>query len=123
MGFSEIFSGALATLRGVAGETVTYTRGANSVTLSASLGNSRIEIMESSGAVTVVDSRDFLIAVEDLVLNSVAVTPRTGDTITETCGGITYVYRVLDLPTDQCYRFSDVGRTQFRIHTKLVSKT
>lgn len=122
MGFSELFSGALATLRGVAGETVTYTRGVHSVELSATLGNSRIEILEASGSVTVVDARDFLIAVEDLVLNSVAVTPRPGDTIAEECGGITYTYRVLDLPTDQCYRFSDSGRTQFRIHAKLVSK-
>ena len=123
MSFHDLVSGALATLRGVAGATVTYERGADSVDVTATSGASRIEMTSGDGSFTVIPARDYMIAVDDLVLNSVAVTPAPGDKITEECGGITYVYRVLDLGSEPCYQFSDFGRTQFRIHTKLLSKS
>jgi len=123
MAFSDLISGALATLRGVAGVTVTYTRGVHSVDVTATLGASRIEMTSGDGSFTVVPARDYMIAVEDLILNSVAVTPSPGDTIEEDCEGKTYVYRVMDLGSEQCYQFSDFGRTQFRIHTKQISVT
>lgn len=124
MSLADLFSGALATLRGVAGVSVTYRRGAHSVALpEVATGNSRIEMQTGAdGSYTVFDSRDFLFAAEDLILNSVVTLPRAGDTIEEVSGGETFTYRAMDLGGEPCYRYSDFARTQLRVHTKLVSR-
>lgn len=64
---------------------------------------------------------DFLVAAEDLVINSVTIEPRVGDEIRRTINGTTHKYEVQRPNRDEtCYRFSDLDRKYLRIHTRKV---
>ena len=45
--------------------------------------------------------------------------PLSGDTIEEVEGGQRFTYEVTVMGPEPAYRYSDVGRVQLRIHTKL----
>jgi hypothetical protein len=106
-----------------ASQTVTYRRGAFSVSVQATIGRSVFEVEEASGVVQQVESRDYLITPADLVLNSATVEPQAGDTIEETTGGRTRTYKCLPFGTEKPWRYSDPYRATFRVHTKLMSET
>ena len=110
-------------LKNKVSRTVTYTRGAYSVSLSATEGNSARDLLDTEGFGERIDTIDFIITRTDLVLNSVTVLPQRGDTITETYGGKTRTYTVIP-PSEgeECYR--EVARKyQLRIHTKQTAAT
>lgn len=96
---------------------VTYSRGVNSVTLTATRGKSDFEEVDEFGVVQRMQSRDYLVLVADLILSGVGVIPAVGDRITD--AGATY--EVLSISGQPHWRYSDVGRLTFRIHTKQVS--
>jgi len=123
MAFENLISSALASLRGFAGADITYRRrGKAPVVFKAVAGNSKLEMVGSDGVLSVIDSRDFLFASTDLVIDDEATKPIPGDEIDEVSDEKTYTYRVLDLGSDLCYRFSDFGRSQIRVHTRLVNE-
>ena len=101
-------------------QTVTYQRGADSVTLAASIGRTIFEIDNGFGVVERTESRDFLVLAADLVLAGSPVLPERGDRIRETQGTTTYVYEVMAPGKEPHYRFSDPYRKTLRIHTKHV---
>lgn len=101
-----------------AGRSITYRRGANSVTVTATIGRTEFELDDEFGVLRKIESRDFLIAAADLVLNSVTVLPERGDEIDETQGSVTYTYEVMAPGKEPHYRFSDPYRRTLRIHTK-----
>lgn len=100
----------------VRGETVTFTRGANSCTLQAIRGQRLWERSEAGSGVQVGDrSEDWIVEAADLVISSATVTPARGDTIT--ADGI--VFRVMPFgPADQLWQYHDRDRLYIRIHTK-----
>jgi hypothetical protein len=97
-------------------ETVTFARGASSVSVYAVRGQRNWERSQPSGGVAIGDrSEDWIVLAADLVLSSSVVTPQRGDTIT--AGGITY--RVMPFgPNDQLWAYHDRDRLYLRIHTK-----
>ena len=101
-----------------AASTVTYIRGGYSVDLSATFGRTEYEQLDTDGFGIRMDTRDFIVTAADLVMNSVAITPQNGDTITETVGGVTRTHEVLGIGTGPCFAWSDPHRTMMRIHTK-----
>jgi hypothetical protein len=68
-----------------------------------------------------IESRDFLILAEDLVLDGTVVLPVRGDRIRETQGGKVYVYEVVAPGNEPCWRYSDPFRKTLRIHTKHIA--
>lgn len=114
MNLFEKATGWLDTMvKAAAGRTVTYTRGAESITLTAVVGqtssvsNTEVAVMVQSG------DRDYLIAVDDLTFGE----PRSGDRIGES--GLTF--EVQEPGTGEpAWRYSDPERTQYRLHTKRV---
>ncbi len=97
---------------------VTYQRGAWSVTVSATLGKSEFEVDDGAGATIRVESRDYLIAATDLVLDDVVVLPVKGDLIVDqelTC-------EVLSPDGQSHWRYTDPYRRTLRIHTKQVER-
>ena len=101
---------------------VTYSRGADSVQVNASIGRTVFEIDDSCGAVESWESRDFLIAAADLVLAIAGnVLPAAGDRISDVEGGQTFVYEVMAPGKEPCWRYSDPYRATLRIHTKQVA--
>ena len=100
--------------------TVTYRRGETSAEVRAAIGRTVFEVMDSVGVAERTESRDFLIPVSDLVLESKPIFPRHGDKIEETQDGTVYVYEVLAPGHEPCWRFSDSYRRTLRVHTKQV---
>ena len=104
-----------------ASRAVTYHRGLFQVEVQASIGKTVFEVDDGSGILERVESRDFLILSEDLVLNTVRTLPLRGDRIRETQDDKVYVYEVMAPGREPHYRFSDAYRKTLRIHTKLVA--
>ncbi len=105
-----------AKLKENAGQSIAYTRGPNSVTLTATIGETDYEKEDAHGVIIRFESRDFIIDASDLLLNGSVVTPQDGDTITY--GGETY--EVLSLDGGRPYEPTDPYETQWRIHTKQI---
>jgi len=108
-------------------KTVTYRRGAASVAVQATIGQTAFDIDQGDGAPVAFQSRDYLITVADLVLSAALAIPQEGDTIEETVtvGAVTTTYKheVARFGAEECYRYSDPYRITFRIHTKLMTET
>lgn len=100
-----------------AGVTVTYTRGATSVTLAAVVGQVAYRVDAEGGRRVELGDRDYLILASDLTFG----TPRAGDRVTETIDGAAVTFEAQDTDTGEpCWRWSDPQRTEYRIHVKKV---
>lgn len=109
----------IASLKTEAGETVTYRRGAGSVSITAVPGRSNIQVLDQVGSSFQESLVDFSIDIDDLVIDSVAVLPEPFDSIErEIEGGKTATYEVLADGGRACFDV-DALRTQVRVHTKL----
>ncbi len=101
---------------------VTYSRDGESVTLPATIGRTVFRIERDFGAHERVESRDVLLAAEELVLGGAATLPERGDRVFEERDGVRWEYEVMAPGQEPCWRFSDPYRRTFRVHTKLVGK-
>ena len=109
-----------AKLAAKVGQSVTYRRGAHSVAVTATFGQSDHE-GEMGGMPVEIHSRDFLIDVADLVLNSVAVTPARGDVIEYVDpDGLTVTHELMSMSNHPSWRYTDPYRTKYRIHTERI---
>jgi hypothetical protein len=108
---------ARAASQSVRGESVTYTRGAYSLTLTAVRGSTGWDRSAPYGGVRIGDrSTDWIIEAADLVdSNGSEIKPQRQDEIA--VGGVTY--RVMPYgPDNQLWMFHDRDRRYIRIHTK-----
>lgn len=106
-----------ATIKSDAAGSITYTRGGQSVTLSATIGQTEFNEQDTEGFITRVESQDFIVTAEDLVLDSTQTLPRKGDVITRVDpDGATRTYDVLPVDGEKCYRLT--RGVLLRIHTK-----
>lgn len=113
----------MSQMKTAAGETVTYRRGADEVELSAVIGRSAFEIVDQSGSAMQTTSVDFIIAPDDLVLDSETVTPEPGDEIDRPIeDGKTATYEVRTDGGLDCYQL-DPMRTQLRVRARLKAVT
>ncbi len=87
----------------------------------ATIGRTEFEIAGDYGVIERVESRDFLVLTEDLVLVGNATLPERGDRIRETRGTTTYVYEVMAPGQEPHWRYSDPYRKTLRIHTKQIA--
>jgi hypothetical protein len=100
---------------------VAYRRGADEVTVQATIGRTLLKLDDGYGGVRMEwTDRDFLIHAADLVLNGVAVLPERGDLIRETQGGKVIVYEVMAPGKEPAWRWSDVFHKVLRVHAKQV---
>jgi len=113
-------NGMTGALLSASGVPVTYTRGDDSVALTAGVGRSEYENADLQGIVAVGATRDYLIRAADLRLGGVVVEPERGDAIAETIGSTVYTWEVMPLGAEPPFRPCDPGRTLLRIHTQLV---
>mgnify|MGYP000997170060 CR=1 FL=1 len=99
-----------------ASKQVVYSRGADTVTVDATIGRTVFEVVRGDGIVEHAESRDFLILTNTLILGGSKTIPKRGDRIKE--DGLTF--EVLAPGTEPHFRFSDPYRRLYRIHTKQV---
>lgn len=103
---------------------VTYQRGGDSVEVQATTGQTVFRYDDAAGGTVRYISRDFLIRVEDLVINGSVIQPRRGDRVIETANGRVYTHEVMPFGNDEPeWRYSDPQRTTYRIHTKLIQES
>jgi hypothetical protein len=108
---------ARAASQSVRGESVTFTRGAYSLTLTAVRGSTGWDRSAPYGGVRIGDrSTDWIIEAADLVdSNGDEIKPQRQDEIA--VGGVTF--RVMPYgPDNQLWMFHDRDRRYIRIHTK-----
>lgn len=103
-------------LRASASKAVTYRRGEESATVSATIGLTTLFVDRADGSVEKVTSRDFLIGRDEL--GSLG-DPRRGDRIEEEIGGDVFTFEAM-APDGAKSVFSEVGghRDMVRVHTK-----
>ncbi|MCP4248080.1 MAG: hypothetical protein GY778_13620 [bacterium] len=107
-------------LKANAGGSVTYSRGGDSVVLTAGVGRSEFAWLDDAGATIEEEARDYLVIAAELILAAAATLPAAGDKIVEVAGGTTYTYQVMAFGDEPPYRYSDQQRVRLRIHTKLI---
>jgi len=108
-------------LQGAAGVSLTYTRGAQSVTLTGWVGRTAFAQAGGQGGAAVIwGDRDYLFPAADLILGGSVVTPQRGDRITEIIAGTTLTFEVIAPGNEPAWRYSDAGRQTLRVHTKKV---
>ncbi|MGH7143111.1 MAG: hypothetical protein ACREJ2_03135 [Planctomycetota bacterium] len=100
---------------------VVYRRGADAVTVQATIGRTVFRVDKGYGITERTEARDFLILVADLVLNAVAIQPKAGDQVIETAGVKLFTYEVMSPDGEPCWRYSDAYRLTYRVHMKLVA--
>lgn len=107
------------------GRSVTYTRGAASVTLTVTLGRKLLKVGDDLGGLRMVmTDRDYIIVAADLVLSGSLTTPAKGDTITDAGDpdGVSRTWEVLSPGGDEApWNWSDPYRILIRVHTKQVA--
>jgi hypothetical protein len=105
-----------AKLKATASQLVTYQRGRDTVSVSATLGTSEEEVFDSGGGTSMHTRRsDFIVTAEDLVIDGETITPRSGDRIV--MGSRTY--EVMALADGKVYQEIPFGLL-LRIHARLI---
>lgn len=100
------------------GRTVTYTRGGDSVQLSAARSVSRGEV--DTGAMTLESVQpDYLFLGADLVLSGQQVEPQAGDVIDDDGQR----YEVLPMGAEPAWRYADPARGVMRVHCRHTGAT
>lgn len=99
---------------------VIYQRGTSSVEVSATIGRTVFEVDDGFGVLERIESRDYLILAEQLVLDGQPTFPERGDRIRETDGAKTVVYEVMAPGKEPHWRYSAPYRKTLRVHTKQV---
>jgi len=96
---------------------ITYRRGEKSASIAAVVGQTTFDQTNEYGVVTSTTSRDFLIAVSDLLLDGQPIEPARGDQIDDS--GRTY--EVMAPGDEPHWRFADPYRLIYRVHTKEIT--
>lgn len=99
------------------GKAVIYLRGATQLEITATVGRTVFTVDNGYGLFERVESRDYLVGVEELAGFGI---PLRGDRVREALGDSIHVFEVLAPGNEPCFRYSDPGKTTYRIHTKHV---
>lgn len=113
--FASIIAQGLAAIGQAAGEAALYSRGADSVAVTAVPGRAAGDLDDAGNVVVLSSLHDWIIKAADLVLIGATVLPKRGDRIT--VGGRVYETSV---EGEQVYSWCDPGHTYLRIRTREV---
>lgn len=94
---------------------------ARELTVPATVGSTTFEVVSAAGVLERIESRDYLIGAAALAALG---PPQRGDQVIEVTGGARHTAEVLAPGREPHWRWSDVNRTCYRIHTKhLLTET
>jgi len=99
---------------------VMYVRDNDSVNVPATIGRTEFEQADEYGVVHRIESRDFLVRTDALVLGNKVVLPQAGDRVREMVGEQVFIYEVMAPGGEPPWRYNDPYRQTLRIHTKFV---
>lgn len=103
------------------GRTVTYRRGSDEVSVTATVGRTEYEEFGTDGSVVRSESRDYIIRVSDLAtLLGAGLYPLEGDEIIEAFDGYELVCEAMTITAGtETWRYHDRRQNQYRITTKI----
>jgi hypothetical protein len=102
--------------------TIVYHRGSSSVTLTDVWPNMTLfKILERDNQRMEWSDRDYIIPVASLILNGSLTVPQKDDWIEETFPEGVRQFNVSAPDTEPVWRYDDIQRTVFRVHTKRVT--
>ena len=107
-------------LEGAAGRDVTYTRGDESVSLSAVPAEVDIEALDAGGMPIRAHLTDWILRADQLVLAGQPVQPEAGDRIRAARGVRFVTYEVMSLGDLKHFEPMDPDYALLRVHTKQV---
>lgn len=99
---------------------VVYQRGTSSAEVPATIGKTVFELDDGYGVLEKVESRDYLVLRNALVLDGQVALPERGDRVRETDGTKVQVYEVMAPGKEPHWRYSDPYRKTLRIHSKHI---
>jgi len=99
---------------------ILYIRDAVTINLSGTVGRTPFEASDEFSVREKTETRDFLFRVSDLSSLVTPARPNKGDRIHEPRGATTYIYEVAAPGLHPSFRYSDVYRLTWRIHTKFI---
>lgn len=110
------------TLQQVAGESVSYVRGATTLTgLIATPDAQTYEVQDANGFMVTVQSFDWLFTATDLVIDDTRFEPRSGDQIVATLNGVLQTFEVMPVGTRPPAEAADADGIMVVAHSKRVS--
>ena len=116
--FSKARDWLAGAVQDAAGVSVTYTRGVQTLSLTAVVGRTVFASNAEGGPRIEFGDRDYLVKVADLTLG----VPKVGDRVAQTVDTVAMVFEVQNPETGEpAWRYSDPARTVYRIHCKRVS--
>jgi len=121
MSLATAVAAAVKTAKRIAGVTVVYRRGADSVVLEKAIKtNVSVPIQRDGGLTTEVERTDWIIQADELVLNETEIEPAEGDQLDQIGGSKTLTYEAMPIGTERCFKPLDPHGTAWRVHTKLI---
>ncbi|NQU26444.1 MAG: hypothetical protein HQ567_34595 [Candidatus Nealsonbacteria bacterium] len=99
---------------------IVYRRDQQTVEIDAQKLSVAVELDRGDGVTVEAQRTDWIVAIENLILDGQPVTPLEGDRIEQQMGTKTFVYEVIPLGTDSHCRPAGPYGHDWRIHSKLV---
>lgn len=97
-------------------QSITYSRGALSVTIAATPSNNNLQVVDANGFSTTMSVTDFSFAASALTFGNGQVDPVKGDRIVWDGR----LYEVLPVPGGECFDYYDPARAGIRVHAKVI---
>lgn len=112
----ELLEAGSQWLAGLSTKVIAYSRGSESIDITATPGTTDLQVVDTGGFVTSFHAADFIFPTAALDFGAGAVEPAVGDRITwKGC-----IYEVQNVPGARHFRYTDPDRTAIRVHTKLI---
>lgn len=99
---------------------VVYARGVFQAAIRASVGQSVFEQQDEFGRLHRIETRDYIIRANDLIIAGKKTEPVAGDNIIDSSSGEALIYQVASINTEPPFRYADPHRKTLRVHTKYV---
>jgi hypothetical protein len=100
---------------------VTYTRGPDSVSFTATLGRTLLRLDDIDGGTRIIwTDQSILFRGSVLILGGVLTVPRRGDRVLIPLGDLDVLHEVMAPGDEPEWRWRDANRTQIRCHLKRV---
>ena len=110
------------TFPAIMGGTITYSRGDDSTSMIAMSNDIAAETRLEYGVALTISAREYLIAVEDLVIDGTLTEPQRNDQIVEEINGVDKIFEVANVGQLPAWEYDQTDRSYYLIRTIEVAE-